>query len=261
MSSGRLFGAPVAGARAAGVWNASAIATSLPPPVGVDLHEPALRDYWRARAEQHVQDSYAGVAMTKFPEDLRVYEHLLWLDGPDTLIEIGTQSGGSALWFRDRLAVMCAYGRIAREPVVVSIDIDQRAARRALDGCGNSAGITLVEGDVADAAVAEHVGSLIGERCLVVEDSAHTYASTSAALRNYARFVPAAGFMVVEDGCIDDEQLRLEHWPRGVIPALEDWLARRGRRGVLRAPRPRAVRHHVPPVGLPAARRRRVSSG
>jgi len=172
-----------------------------------------------------MQDSYAGVAMTKFPEDLRVYEHLLWLDGPDTIVEIGTQSGGSALWFRDRLETMRAYGRIAREPVVVSVDIDQGAARAALAGCGNPAGIVLIEGDVADAAVADIVDGLIGERCLVVEDSAHTYESTSAALSNYARFVPAGGFMVVEDGCVDDEQLRMEHWPRGVLPALGDWLA------------------------------------
>ena len=78
---------------------------------------------------------------------------------------------------------------------------------------------------MGDAAVAERVAQLAGERCLVVEDSAHTYESTSAALRNYARFVPAGGFMVVEDGCVDDEQLRMEHWPRGVLPALGEWLA------------------------------------
>ena len=54
----------------------------LPPPVSVDLHAPALRDYWRERAAQHTDDSYAGVRMSKFPEDLRVYEHLLWLARP-----------------------------------------------------------------------------------------------------------------------------------------------------------------------------------
>lgn len=190
----------------------------------MDLDEAALRDYWRRRAEQHTHDSYAGVRISKFPEDLRVYEHLLWLDGPDTVVEIGTQWGGGALWFRDRLAAMHAYGRIDRAPHVISIDLGQTPARENLAACGNAEGITLVEGDVCDPDLAAHVASLVEGRCLVVEDSAHIYETTAAALRLYAQLVPPGGFMVVEDGCVDDERLRLDGWPRGVIPALEDWL-------------------------------------
>lgn len=196
----------------------------LPPSVDVDMHEPALRSYWLERAGQHVHDSYAGVPMSKFPEDLRVYEHLLWLDRPDTVIELGTQWGGSALWFRDRLTTMRAYGRIAGSPTVVTVDISQAGSRRMLEECGNTAGIELIEGDLGDPEVGGRVASLIGDRCLVVEDSAHTYETTRAALENYARFVSPGGFMVIEDGCVDDENLRLPDWPRGVRPALDAWL-------------------------------------
>jgi hypothetical protein len=49
---------------------------SLPPPVTADV-TGALREYWLARAAQHTQDSYAGVPLSKFPEDLRTYEQLL----------------------------------------------------------------------------------------------------------------------------------------------------------------------------------------
>ena len=198
---------------------------TLPPPVAVDLHAPAMRDYWRARADQHVHDTYAGVVMSKFPEDLRVYEHLLWLDAPDTVIELGTNWGGSALWFRDRLAALRAYGRIAREPTVITVDVAQAGPRQTMEACANASGISLVEGDLGDPEVVEMVASLVGQRCLVVEDSAHTYETTRAALEGYARFVPAGGFMVVEDGCVDDEELRLPDWPRGVRPALDEWLA------------------------------------
>jgi cephalosporin hydroxylase len=198
--------------------------TSLPPTVHVDLHEPGLRSYWRRRAEQHVCDSYAGVPMTKFPEDLRVYEHLLWLDAPDTVIELGTQWAGSALWFRDRLETLRHYGRIARAPTVVSVDVAQDGPRDRLERCGNAGGVALVEGDLADPQVVERVASLVGDRCFVVEDSAHTLETTRAALENYSRFVPPGGFMVVEDGCVDDEELRFPHWPRGVRAALDAWL-------------------------------------
>jgi cephalosporin hydroxylase len=95
------------------------------------------------------------VPLSKFPEDLRVYEHLLWLQMPDTVIGVGTQWGGSALWFRDRLRTLRDYGRIERDPLVVTIDLRQEGARD------------------------KHI----------------------------------------------DELRVSEDWPRGVLPALRDWLA------------------------------------
>jgi cephalosporin hydroxylase len=60
----------------------------------------------------------------------------------------------------------------------------------------------------------------------VVEDSAHVYATTIAALHGFARFVEPGGWFVVEDGCVDVEELRVsDDWPRGVIPAIDDFLA------------------------------------
>jgi cephalosporin hydroxylase len=196
----------------------------LPPAVSVDLGSPGLRGYFRSRAEQHTQDVYAGVPLSKFPEDLRVYEHLLWLDAPDTVIELGTQYGAAALWFRDRLTALVHYGRLEATPRVISVDVDMSLARAALASV-ETVGITLIEGGLEDQSVVEQVEHLVGERCLVSEDSAHTFESTIAALRGYARFVSPGGFMVVEDGCVDDDRLRLEGWPRGVRPAITTWLS------------------------------------
>ena len=65
-----------------------------------------------------------------------------------------------------------------------------------------------------------------GAQCLVIEDSLHTYDTTAAALRGFAAFVQPGGYFVVEDGCVDIEEMRLsDDWPRGVIPAIEEWLA------------------------------------
>jgi cephalosporin hydroxylase len=59
----------------------------------------------------------------------------------------------------------------------------------------------------------------------VVEDSAHRYETTLASLRGFARFVPVGGYFVVEDGCVDIEEMRgSDDWPRGVLPALHEWL-------------------------------------
>lgn len=203
----------------------------LPPAIELDLRAEELRDYWLRRVAQHTRDSYAGVPLQKFPEDLRVYEHLLWLTRADTVIEIGTAHGASALWFRDRLRALRAYGRIERAPRVITIDVDHAPARPLLEAAdpGYDEEIEMIEADVTDPAVPELVAAALrpGARCFVVEDSAHVAETTFAALQGFARFVPPGGFFVVEDGCVDVEELRLPDagWPRGVLPALERWLA------------------------------------
>jgi cephalosporin hydroxylase len=213
---------------------------SFPPGVTARLTEGALRDYWLARVEQHTSDVYAGVKLSKFPEDLRTYEHLLWADLPDTVVELGTQAGGSALWFRDRLRTLAQYGRLRREPRVISVDVSQAWAREELGRADPdwATGITLVEGDVRDPHTAERVRAAVGDsaRCFVVEDSAHEYETTLAALTGFSGLVPEGGFFVVEDGCVDVEELRLTpDWPRGVLPALHDWLQTgQGRRFTVR---------------------------
>jgi cephalosporin hydroxylase len=195
----------------------------LPPRVDADLKAP-LRDYWLAREAQHVKDVYAGVRIQKLPEDLRMYEHLLWVSATDTVIELGTNHGGSALWFRDRLATMVSYGRISA-PMVITVDLDHTKAHRAI---GEPPGISFVTGSVTDPALPERVAALVrpDARCLVIEDTLHTYETTRAALDGFARFVPEGGFFVVEDGIVDVPELRpdKDHLGTGVLPAVDDFL-------------------------------------
>jgi cephalosporin hydroxylase len=204
----------------------------LPPSVAMRLDAP-VRELWMSRAHQHSYDTYAGVRISKFPEDLRAYEHLLWTMQADTVVEIGTWHGGSALWFRDRLRAMRTYGRIG-ESRVVSIDMDQTLAEAAIHEVDpDHEAITLLEADVCDPTLPNRVRELLpeGARCLVVEDSQHVYDTTYAALAGFADLVPLGGYFVAEDGCVDVEEMRLEDsWPRGVLPAVADWLETPGGR-------------------------------
>jgi len=88
--------------------------------------------------------------------------------------------------------------------------------------------IQLLRGDVRDPDLPRQVAELLPSNAcpFVIEDSAHTYDATWAALEGFAGFVPPGGYFVVEDGCVDVEPMRLSaDWPRGVLPALTDWLA------------------------------------
>jgi len=205
--------------------------SALPAAARAELSAP-VRELWLQRIHQLLFDSYLGVPLHKLPEDLRVYEHLLWESACDTVIELGTNLGGSALWFRDRLATFAAYGRI-RRPHVITIDISAERARESFDAVDPDwrDTITLVEGDVEDPALAEDVRRVVGPdaRCLVSEDTAHTHESTLAALRGFSQFVPPGGFFVVEDGFVDVEEMRpASDWPRGVQSAIREWLAGEG---------------------------------
>jgi len=110
----------------------------LPPPVSITLDE-TLGTYWHARIRQSFFDSYAGVPIGKLPEDLRVYEHLLWSSRANVVVEIGTDFGGSALWFRDRLATIARYGRITQGRVF-SIDISVEKAQKHIDPAASQPG-------------------------------------------------------------------------------------------------------------------------
>jgi cephalosporin hydroxylase len=206
-------------------------AKDVPPPAPWSLERPML-EYWADRVRQSTRDSYVGVPLGKMPEDLRVYEHLLWLTRADTVIELGAYSGGSALWFRDRLRTFERYGHV-RDPRVISIDVDIALAAETLGRVDPEfeRDITIVAGDVTDPDLPARIAQLVrpGAHCLVVEDSAHVYQTTFAALKGFARFVPRDGFFVVEDGYVDVEGLKLGpewNWdgPTGVLPAMHDWL-------------------------------------
>ena len=204
------------------------VVQTLPPSISVDIGRASLREYWLARALQHTEDFYAGVPMSKFPEDLRAYEHLLWLDRPSTVVELGVHYGGAALWFRDRLRTLAAYGHIER-PRVVGVEIDATAAHEHLARADPDweRDITLIEADVTDPDTPLRVAAAIDPdaRCLLIEDTAHTYETTAASLRAFSHLVPENGFFVVEDGTVDREELRLSPtWPRGVLRAVDDWL-------------------------------------
>jgi cephalosporin hydroxylase len=188
----------------------------------------SLLDYHRARLSEHGDDTYAGLEIYKFPEDLRTYEHLLWVGRCNVVIELGSYSGASSLWFRDRLDAMLHYGRI-HDPRVIAIDIvadETEASVRSVDP--EARGITFVKGDVCDLTLPETIAEMLkpGDRPFVIEDSAHTYETTLASLKGFASFVPESGYLVVEDTCVDVEELRIyPHWPRGVQSAMQDWLS------------------------------------
>jgi cephalosporin hydroxylase len=180
----------------------------------IDLDQ-TVREYWKSRLHSHFNDRYRGRQLIKFPEDLRTYQKVIEETRPNVIIELGTCDGGSAMWFRDQLAVF------SDKPVwVVTIDTNRSEMTPY-------PGVLELVGDLRDQAIIEKVFEIINndDRVMVVEDSAHTYDVTLSALRLYSRFVTSGCYFVVEDGIVDEPNLTI--WPSvyGVQPAIVDFLA------------------------------------
>jgi cephalosporin hydroxylase len=190
-----------------------------------------LQEYYLDRIRTHMDETYVGIRMRKFPEDLLAYEHILWGQSIDVVLELGTGHGGSALWFRDRLETFSRY-RTSRMPMVISVDRNTEVAHTLLSQVdpGYNETIKLITSDIRDPALPEAVAKLIpeGSRILVVEDSAHMYETTMAALTGFAHLVPPGGYFVVEDGHRDYPGMLPPDMPskvNGALIAVDEWLS------------------------------------
>jgi len=200
------------------------------PMTDLNLNE-TVRSYWVKRVWNHMADTYCGISMMKFPEDLRSYEHLIWETQPEVIVEIGCRSGGSTLWFKDRLEILRRHGGQSKPFRVVGIDLEVSKAEENVRKVypEYAKDIVFLKGDVLDAKLPDRVKEVTHghSRFMVIEDSAHKYESTMAALNNFSPMIEVGGFFVVEDTCVDDEQMRpAADWPRGAGKALGDWLSK-----------------------------------
>jgi len=174
-----------------------------------------LREYWKQRMREHGQDSYRGRSLVKMPEDLRTYEQVIEGTKPDTIVELGTFAGGSALWYRDRLRLFSG-----SDILVVTVDVDRRC-----EGFSPNERVIFIEDDLTLERTQRKVAGLVaGRRVMVVDDSAHTYDVTTKALEGYGDLVSQGCYFVVEDGVVDEPDLTV--WPGagGVQPAIADFL-------------------------------------
>lgn len=116
--------------------------------------------------------TYKGIRCLKDPFDLAIYLKLIWDLKPKSLIEIGSNQGGGALWFADMLSISgIACPVISIDQVPVTGFTDPR--------------IAFLAGDAArlGGTLSAEMLAALPHPWLVVEDSSHTYEVTLAALR------------------------------------------------------------------------------
>lgn len=127
----------------------------------------------------------------KPPTDLWIYQELIYNEAPQVIIELGTCSGGSALFMADMLE-LCG----DEDSVIVTVDWKQGSSRPSHPR------IRYVEGDTRDPgtlhAVISQLEGCDGRQFLIL-DASHDYQQVKVELDLWVPFLRERDILIVED--------------------------------------------------------------
>ena len=138
----------------------------------------------------HFRVTYRGVPIIKCPFDYPLYQMIIADLKPDLVIEIGTSSGGNALYIADLMEII-GHG------AVHTIDIQNKVGTLV----AQHPRIKLFTKGWQDYDIAE---AKKFSKILVIEDASHMYEDTLATLHKFAPLVSMNSYLVVEDGIINE---------------------------------------------------------
>lgn len=155
----------------------------------------SLADFWRAyvigKEAPHYKIPYKGLHMTKLPCDMFIYPDMIYRAKPEVVVEIGTQRGGSAIFFSDLLAPLGGK--------VVTVDINSPEEEILLRF--DEKNITFIKGDINHPETIHNILKYCNEKnCLVIDDGSHNKNDIYTAFQSMNHLIPVGGFYVIEDG-------------------------------------------------------------
>ncbi len=140
-----------------------------------------------------LRTTYRGVLFLKSPFDVIIYLQLIQQLRPQTVIEIGTKKGGSALWFADMLTLH------GIKPQIISVDINPQTEV-------SDSRIRFLQGDAfkLGEVLKDDLLLTLAHPFLVIEDSAHFYETTLSTLEFFDPYLQSGDYIVIEDGIVAD---------------------------------------------------------
>ena len=162
------------------------------------------------------QFDWMGVPIIQMPEDLVMFQEIVWKTRPDLIIETGVARGGSLVFWAS-MQKMCGI-----EGKVLGVDIDIKDhARKAISGSLHNEQIELLQGSSTDLNLFEKVKDLASKhkRIMVALDSNHTHEHVFEELEIYADLVSPGCMLLVLDTAIDDLKVDPDRpWGPGASP-------------------------------------------
>lgn len=157
--------------------------------------------------------SWCGVPVIRLPDDIIVFQELVWDLKPKVIVEVGVARGGSVILSSSLLHLLGNDGR------VFGIDIDIRSHNRAvIENHRLSENVTLIEGDSTSPDVFASLRNQLGQELIdiLVLDSNHTHQHVYTELKLYSEIVRIGGYIVLPDTVI-------EFFPKGYYSTDRPW--------------------------------------
>ena len=161
--------------------------------------------------EGHYNVTYRGIKAIKCPFDYVMYQMLIFELKPDLIIEIGTNLGGTTLYFSDLLSTI-------GKGEVHTIDIIKDQSDKSLDSNPRIKQFTDGYQDY-DLALTKGYDTI-----LVIEDGSHSYHDTREAIKKFAPVVTKNSYLIVEDGIITELNMK-KAFGGGPLKAINEFLA------------------------------------
>lgn len=155
---------------------------------------------------------FLGYQTLKYPQDLWIYQEILYENRPDIIIETGTRLGGSALY----LALLCDVYQVGK---IISVDI------KNWGHLPNHPRITFLQGSSIDKEIISNIKSSISpaDKVMVILDSDHSKEHVLQELAIYADLVTSGQYLIVEDSNVNGHPVYSEHGP-GPMEAIAAFL-------------------------------------
>ncbi len=135
--------------------------------------------------------THRGCQLIKSPDDMLIFQQLFWNLRPATIIELGTFTGGSAIWMADMLRQMEIESRIYSMDINLSL-VEEQVKKLQPEN------LTFLKGDsnaIEKTFTEEFLSSL--PHPWVVNEDAHT--NIYGVLEHFGRFMKQGDYFVVED--------------------------------------------------------------
>jgi cephalosporin hydroxylase len=155
---------------------------------------------------------YRGVPLQKNPFDLALYLILLERLRPQTLIEIGSYMGGSAIWFADQAKLL-------------GLDLKLFSIGLEVPKTSISSSVNFLHGDARElwTVLPSSVMNALARPLMVVEDSSHLSGTTAAVLEFFDSWLRSGEYIVIEDGILSDMRVA-DLYDGGPLRAIKAFL-------------------------------------
>ncbi len=158
--------------------------------------------------------TYKGIPTLKNPFDLALYTLLFQRVKPRSVIEIGSNAGGGAVWMADQLAIGGLDAHVYSMDIVPVHGVTHPMVT-FLTGDGRNPGVTCSRGTF--------VASL-PRPLVVIDDADHHYITTRAVMAHFAPLMHVGEYLLIEDGILGDMRLA-ETYGGGPKKAIDEFIA------------------------------------